>query len=294
MGSNGAREKALQYLREVPRLTHFNVKGLPKVPGVVHRQNKKRKHGNNGGFDHGWGASARQKLYFGPLGYESGSTPIQRKTPFERSYNYGIHSQRQYPPLSLAQLQLMIDTDRLDPSQPIDMASLCGTRVAYLDPAKNHFGFNLTSEGLDNFKAKINIEVQWTDEQAIAAVERNGGRITTAYHDLHSVIALSNPIKFFKSGSPIPRRLTPPSNLMEYYVNAANRGYLADPGEVKEARLSLAQKYGYTLEDEGAEEVPVKDPRQVFYGLQPGWIVNLADELIYKPTDPALKEAYHS
>ena len=38
----------------------------------------------------GWGSSARQKLYFGPLGYESGSSPIQRATSFERSYNYGL------------------------------------------------------------------------------------------------------------------------------------------------------------------------------------------------------------
>ncbi len=52
----------------------------------------------------------------------------------------------------------------------------------------------------------MNIEVQWADEQAIAAVERNGGKITVAYYDLHSVVALSSPLKFLKSGQPIPRR----------------------------------------------------------------------------------------
>ena len=62
----------------------------------------------------GWGSSARQKLYFGPLGYEAGSNPIQRKTSFERSYNYGLRTERQFPTLSLAKLQLMIDTGRLD------------------------------------------------------------------------------------------------------------------------------------------------------------------------------------
>ena len=42
--------------------------------------------------------------------------------------------------------------------------------------------------------------------RTIAAIERAGGNITCAYYDLHSVIALSQPIKFFSKGTPIPRR----------------------------------------------------------------------------------------
>ena len=59
----------------------------------------------------------------------------------------------------------MIDTDRLDTSQPIDMATLCGTKLVRIEPGKNQFGFNLTSTGMDKFSAKINIEVQWASEQ---------------------------------------------------------------------------------------------------------------------------------
>ena len=158
------------------------------------------------GHDQGWGSSARQKLYFGPLGYESGSTPIQRKVSFERSYNYSLRYERQFPPLSLGKLQLMIDTGRIDTSTSIDMATLCGSKLLSIKPGLNQFGFNLTSEGMDSFSSKINIEVQWASEQTIAAIERAGGKITCAYYDLHSVIALSDPIKFFKSGAPIPRR----------------------------------------------------------------------------------------
>jgi len=292
MSGRGAREKALQFLREVPRLSHSNIKGLPKVAGIQNKQKKIRGRGQQG-YDYGWGSSARQKLHFGPLGYEQGSSPIQRKTSFERSYNYGLRFQRQFPPISLAQLQLMIDTERLNPAQPIDMAALCGTKVAFIEPQKNHFGFNLSSEGMDNFTAKVNLEVQWADEQSIAAVERAGGRITCAYYDLHSVIALADPEKFFKSGAPIPRRLTPPGNIMEFYVTAKNRGYLADPKEVAEERLVLSQKYGYELVDNDDEFLKEsKDPRQIFYGLHPGWVVNLADKVIYKPADPDLVEMY--
>ncbi len=35
-----------------------------------------------------------------------------------------------------------------------------------------------------------------------------------------------------------------------------------------------------------------KDPRQVFYGLQSGWIVNLKDKVIFKPQDEDLKKYY--
>ena len=37
-----------------------------------------------------------------------------------------------------------------------------------------------------------------------------------------------------------------------------------------------------------------KDPRQVFYGLEPGWLINLADKEIYKPQDPELIDYYKS
>ena len=33
---------------------------------------------------------------------------------------------------------------------------------------------------------------------------------------------------------------------------------------------------------------------QIFYGLEPGWIVNLADKEIIKPTDPEIKQFYNT
>lgn len=38
-------------------------------------------------------------------------------------------------------------------------------------------------QGADMFAAKINIEVQRASEGAIAAIERNGGVLTTSYYD---------------------------------------------------------------------------------------------------------------
>lgn len=83
---------------------------------------------------------------------------------------------------------------------------------------------------------------------------------------------------------------------LKYYINASNRGYLAHPEKIAEERFVLAQKYGYELPKEVTEDFLImsKDPRQVFYGLHPGWLVNLRDKAIVKPTDTEVLDYYKS
>lgn len=100
-------------------------------------------------------------------------------------------------------------------------------------------------------------------------------------------------------GEPIPRKLLPPQDCLEFYMTAANRGYLADPEKISQERLILAQKYGYELpkiEDDSdyAWLTKRKDPRQIFYDLDPGWVISLKDKAILKPTAEYLKEYYKS
>ena len=47
-----------------------------------------------------------------------------------------------------------------------------------------------------------------------------------------------------KRGEPIPFNKLPPQDAMKYYTDPNNRGYLADPGKIDDARFALAQKYG--------------------------------------------------
>ena len=59
------------------------------------------------------------------------------------------------------------------------------------------------------------------------------------------------------------------------------------------------QKMGYELPDIRKSDnyetlIKRKDPRQIFFGLQPGWIINLSDKKILKPKDPELLEYYNS
>lgn len=187
----------------------------------------------------------------------------------------------------------------MDITKPIDLASVVKTGLYTFKPDQKQFGIHLTDEGVDIFSAKINIEVQWASEQVIAAIEKNGGVITTAYYDPHSLFLLNNPKKFFETGQAIPRRMIPPPDAIEYYTSAKFRGYLADPEKISEERLKLAQKYGYKLtqieNDSKYDMLCVrKDPRQIFYGLEPGWVVNLKEESILKPKDDELLRFYAS
>ena len=69
------------------------------------------------------------------------------------------------------------------------------------------------------------MEVQWASLTAIAAIERAGGRIRTAYYDLESLKAAENPEAWFRAGKPIPRRMHPPHSLYAYYSDPDYRGF---------------------------------------------------------------------
>lgn len=291
---NKLGDDALKIIRNLPRLSLGNLrqnKGAKQRPG--------RKRGIYGGQTHGCGtAGSKSKMNPMPLGYETGNNPFYKRFPYE-PYNKDIDRRRQYPPLSLIKLQQFIDTNRVDSSKPIDLTVLCNTGLFTFDPLDGHYGVNLTHEGAENFKAKINIEVQWTTEPVIAAIERNGGTITTAFYDVKALSVLKNPAAFFNSGEPIPRRFQPPQDAILFYTSAENRGYLADPEKISWHRLMLAQKYGYILpkiEDDPDFKMLTlrKDPRQVFHGLEPGWVVNLVEKVILKPKDEELVEYYKS
>ncbi len=53
---------------------------------------------------------------------------------------------RQYPPLSLLLLQRLIDLGRVNIKEPIDLTTLCNTKVIKVDTERNHYGINLTDE----------------------------------------------------------------------------------------------------------------------------------------------------
>ncbi|XP_053983741.1 39S ribosomal protein L15, mitochondrial [Hylaeus volcanicus] len=294
MAGKYGKDLALSMLRTLPRVCLSNLRGNPGST-----KPSKRGRGQHGGNKHGAGnKGSGQRQNFLRIGYETGNNPFYLRFGFEPYYK-GHHLRREYPPLSLHQLQMFIDTNRVDPSKPIDLVSILNTGLYNFNVDHKHAGVHLTDEGADYFTTKVNIEVQWASEPVIAAIERNGGTICTAYYDPHSLYVLHDVKKFFNRGTAIPRRMLPPTDCLEYYSSAASRGYLANPELISQERLVLSQKYGYVLpkiEDDPDYEMLTqrKDPRQIFYGLEPGWVISLKDEAILKPKAEYLKEYYLS
>ncbi|KAK4320343.1 hypothetical protein Pmani_008763 [Petrolisthes manimaculis] len=258
MASRGT-EKALSLLSRLPRIELQNLKPNPGA-----KKNRTRGRGIHGGKTHGAGSKGSgQRQNFMRLGYETGNNPFYLRFPCQNYYK-GHHLKVSYVPLCMGQLQKLIDTNRLRTDLPIDVTQLINTGLFNIKPLEKEGGFMLQDDGMDHFRATVNLEVQWASEATIAAVERNGGVVTTAYYDPMALEAAVNPIPFFKRGKAIPRRMLPPQHLIDYYTDPKNRGYLADPKLVANERLKLAQKYGYPL----------------------------ADSAILKPTDAKLKEYY--
>lgn len=54
--------------------------------------------------------------------------------------------QKKYKPISLLQIQRLIDLGRLNPDEPIDLSSVCNTKITMVDPAAKEFGIQLTDE----------------------------------------------------------------------------------------------------------------------------------------------------
>lgn len=281
---------SLKLLKHLPRFNEFNLLTNPFNP----RKQKLLR----GARRIRWPAkSNEERQRWHPIGYEQGNVPWYLRVPAEKYYK-NFDARRQYPPFSLLQLQMLFDMNLIDGNHPIDLSTLCMTNHFDIQTTDNHYGVHLISNGIDNFCECVNIEVQYAREPVIAAIERNGGQITSAFFDIKSVAALANPYKFFELGEPIPKRLLPPPNAIDYYTDPKNRGYLADPVEVEKERQKLAQKYGYEIpdiKDEAKREVLKmrKHERQVFFGLEPGYVVNLKDQEILEPTDAELRDFYN-
>ncbi|CAH8474252.1 unnamed protein product [Schistosoma turkestanicum] len=284
-------DKALALLRKYPRVCPQNITDLPgsRRPKYQGLQRKRRGFGHHG---------ASQFQAYPPLGVLDSKTPFYLSVPRE-PYNINISENNLFR-ISLLELQRLIDLNRINPLEPIDISTLCNTNLYRLNVDHDrHYGFHLTDEGIDNFVTPVNIEVQYASEEVIAAVERVGGIICNRYYDLYSVWAKSDPERFFMKGIPIPKAKLPPNTLIPFYANAESRGYLANPEEVAKSRVWLAQKYGYNPIDFNASSESIrelmsmrKDPRQIFYGLEPGWLVSIPDKIVLKPKSELL-ETYH-
>jgi large subunit ribosomal protein L15 len=156
-------------------------------------------------------------------------------------------------PLNVDRIQAWIDQGRLDPSQPITIKELCSSRCLHgvkdgvkllarvcimheldvLDLANQY------PQNSEELKTPINIVVSRASTQAIQAIEKAGGTVTTRYYSTASLKrikqGLSHPFLSLmsktedESWKDFKYRLPDPAGRkdIEYYRDPAHRGYLA-------------------------------------------------------------------
>jgi large subunit ribosomal protein L15 len=148
-------------------------------------------------------------------------------------------------PINLDRIQSWIDQGRLDPTRPITLKELAGSRC--LHGIKD--GVKLLARGKGELKTPINILVSRASAAAIEAIEAVGGTVTTRYYTKDSIKRLLKgqsensftPLSLApsKTESPILKAAAPASRFMyrlpdptsrkdlEYYRDSAHRGYLS-------------------------------------------------------------------
>jgi large subunit ribosomal protein L15 len=198
-----------------------------------------RRKGRGVGSGHGLARSAGEgskghKSHEGGTtswGFEGGQAPLWRRTP-----KIGVAMPRflrkELETLSLEKLQLWIDTERIDINETITMKTLRDTGLV---KSIKH-GVKLLASGKERFSAKIQLEVSQASEEAIHAIEKVGGKITSVYHTPLALRALLKPEKFvfpIKSPRPVPKEIG-------YYLNYRNRGYLSSRLQFERLKSAMA------------------------------------------------------
>ena len=154
-------------------------------------------------------------------------------------------------PINLNRIQEWINAGRLDPSKPITMVELNSSRC--LHGVKD--GVKLLARGKEELTTPINIVVSRASAEAIAAVEKLGGTVTTRFYspfairkvlkrEMDPIHSLQSRIQMAPIGakgaeaaaeamlverSKFPYRLPDPTSRkdLEYYRDSAHRGYLS-------------------------------------------------------------------
>ncbi|KEZ45259.1 Uncharacterized protein SAPIO_CDS2047 [Scedosporium apiospermum] len=179
--------------------------------------------------------------------FQGGQTPLIR---IKGKKGFDNHNAQQLSVTNLDQIQEWIDNGRLDPTKQITPKELieCGILGSVKD------GVKLLGRGKETFSHPINIMVSRASSDAIAAIERAGGRIVTRYYTKLAIRRLlagtsvntEKPLPVGKEHveavleearqGPFKYRLPDPTSRwdIEYYRDPAHRGYLSHllrPGE---------------------------------------------------------------
>lgn len=104
-------------------------------------------------------------------GFEGGQMPIHMRMP-KRGFNK--RNRKDFAWVNIGRIEKAIAEGKLDPKQPIDEAALVAGGLV----ARVKDGVRLLAKG--EIKAKVELVVTGASKAAIEAVEKAGGKVTTA------------------------------------------------------------------------------------------------------------------
>ena len=142
---------------------------------------------------------------------------------------------REFCHVNLGDLQRNISSGRLvvPTDRPLTVKDFFEAKLITL--RQRHCGVKLLGRGSTTFTTPVRIEVQDATSEAIKAIERAGGSISTVYYSRLALRAVLKPDRILAKGQLLPRPSLPPPKLMSsLYLKEEKRGYLnsLQPGDV--------------------------------------------------------------
>mmetsp|Transcript_7039 Transcript_7039/g.10403 ORF Transcript_7039/g.10403 Transcript_7039/m.10403 type:complete len:322 (-) Transcript_7039:82-1047(-) len=216
----------------------LNLNNIADNPGAV---KKKRRVGRGIGSSKGKtcgrghkGQKARAGGGVHPT-FEGGQTKFYKRLP-----KRGFKNKHAEPmlPINVGTLQNFVDMGRLrvpgpnDP--PITMKDLVDAGVTKINAVKH--GVKLLAKGKETLTAPLKIEISRASSEAIQAIEKAGGQITTVHYNRLALKALLKPHRF----DILPKRASPPPKLMEYYTSYDKRGYLSPEVQMRKLKANVS------------------------------------------------------
>ena len=191
------------------------------------------------------GVDGRKQRYLGDMRFRGTRfVPAHEEQMPNNFWHLDDRTNKLYEPVTLGDIQRLVDLGRLDSSKLIDINALVNARLfapADLMWSEDIMGIRLVAQGANQLATALNIEAQMADVEAIAAVERVGGQYYSAYYDRGAIEIMTNPIDTMISGVPLKKRHLPPNYLWEYYRSVEHRGYLCNTDSIESARVRLAE-----------------------------------------------------
>lgn len=130
--------------------------------------------------------------------------------------------------VNLGTLQDFVDMGRLPTDRVLTLKDFCDAGLC--TPSSIKHGVKLLAKGKERLRSPIQLEVSRSSEEAINALEKVGGEVTTVHYNKLALRALLKPDKFVR----LPKFARPPPKLLPYYTDWNNRGYLSVKAQMRQ------------------------------------------------------------